>query len=402
MACLLLLVSPVVRADDWPQFLGPKRNGTSEEKGLLKTWPKDGPSLRWEKEVGEGFSGPVVAGQDLIVFHRVKDEEVVDCWNALTGKEAWTFRYPTRYEDSLGKGDGPRSTPLIRADRIITLGAEGKLHCLDRTGKKVWMRDLLKEYSVPPSFFGVGTSPLAADDRVLVNVGAKGAGIVAFSLKDGSEAWKATEDQPSYSSPVLYQEGDKKWAVFFTREGVAVLDAAKGEVLYQQRWRARIAASVNAATPLLVGDRAFFSTCYDTGGLMLKLGKKVEEVWRGEEVMDNHYSTCVLHEGHLYGFHGRQEAGPALRCVDLKTMKVRWSEERFGCGSMALADGRLVILLESGELVQVDPSPERYVELSRFKAFNAPPCRAHLALASGHLYARDARKMACWDLRGKK
>lgn len=396
---LVCLSAAAACADDWPQFLGPRRDGVSRETDLLKTWPKEGPPLRWEKKVGEGFSGPVVAGEDLIVFHRVGNEEVVDCWNALTGKEIWTFRYPTKYEDALGKGDGPRSTPVIIENRIITLGAEGKLHCLDRKGTKVWMKDLLREYVVPPSFFGVGSSPLVVDGRVLVNIGGKGAGIVAFSLKDGTELWRATEDQASYASPVLYQMGATKRAVFFTRNGPVILDPASGKVQFEKRWRARIAASVNAATPLIFENQVFFSASYDTGGLILKLGNKVEEAWSGEEVMDNHYNTGVIHEGHLYGFHGRQETGPALRCVDLKTMKVCWSEDRFGCGALLAADGRLILLLETGELVLAEPSPERYREVSRFKALESPPVRAHPALASGRLYARDAQKVGCWDLR---
>ncbi|MFO0965546.1 MAG: PQQ-binding-like beta-propeller repeat protein [Gemmataceae bacterium] len=404
--CLVVsvaLLASAAHADDWPQWLGIHRDGVSKETGLIKTWPKDGPPRLWSKKVGEGYSGPVVAGERLVVFHRVGDEEVVACWKAESGEEVWKFAYPTSYQDALGKGDGPRSTPCIAGKRVVTLGAEGKLHCVDlEKGTKVWGVDLQKVYRIPPIYFGVGTSPLVVGDRVLINVGGKDAGIVAFSMESGKELWKATNDPASYSSPAVWQDGDKKRAVFLTREGVVILDLATGSVLYQQRWRARIAASVNAATPLILGNEAFFSASYDTGALLLRLGKKITEEWNSDELMSNHYNTCVFKDGHLYGFHGREESKPAFRCVELKTKKVCWEKDRYGCGAMVLAGDRLTVLLESGEMALVVPRPERYEEIGRFTAFRAPPCRAQIALSGGRLYGRDQSELSCWDLRAKK
>jgi outer membrane protein assembly factor BamB len=403
VSIFLAFLVPVAaaRADDWPQFLGPGRNGVSGEKGLLASWPKAGPTAVWQRDVGEGYSGPVIAGDRLILFHRVGDEDVVECLHAGTGKPQWRFAYPTDYADPLGKGDGPRSTPTVAGGKVITLGAQGMLHCLDlEKGTKLWEHALLKDYKVPPSYFGVGTSPVVEGDRVLVNVGGKGAGIVAFALADGKPLWKATDDGPSYSSPVLATAGQRRMAVFFTRFGVDLLDAKTGEVRYRQRWRAPIDASVNAATPLVIGDELFFSACYQTGALLLKLRAdgSAEEVWHGEDVMDNHYNTAVYHDGHLYGFHGRQEYGPDFRCVDLKTKKVAWEKKRYGCGAMVLADGRLLVLTESGDLALVEATPQAYRELSRARVFEAGPCRSQPALAGGKFYARDQKKLVCFDL----
>jgi outer membrane protein assembly factor BamB len=391
----------VLCAADWPQFLGPNRDGSSTETGLLPSWPKDGPPLVWKKAVGEGYSGPVVAGGKLILFHRVGDSEVVACLDAATGKEHWKYAYPTAYQDDFGKGNGPRATPVISGKRVYTLGAGGELHCVDLDGgKKVWARELLKEYKVPPSFFGVGSSPLVEGDLVLVNVGGRKAGIVAFDRETGKEVWRATDDGASYASPVAASIGGRRYGIFFTRQGVVLLDPKTGKVDYQKRWRARIDASVNAATPLVVGDLVFFSASYDTGALLLKVGKgKVEEVWSGDEEMSNHYSTCVVHKGFLYGFHGRQEPGAALRCVELKTGKIRWTRPRYGCGSMVLADGQLIILTEGGDLVLADPSPDAYREKARAHVFDALPCRAQPALADGRLYARDGAELKCWKLK---
>src|ERR1043166_2222593 len=333
---IFVAITPAaIRADDWPQFLGPHRNGVSGEKSLAAQWPKDGPPAIWQRDVGEGYSGPVVAGERLILFHRVGDQELTECFDAVTGKPQWKFGYETSYVDQLGKGNGPRSTPVIAGDRVITLGADGVLQCLDlQKGTQHWTRALHTSYKVPGSYFGVGTSPIVVDGLVLVNVGGKDAGIVAFNLDDGKEVWKATSDGASYSSPAVTTVGKQRVAVFFTRFGVAIVDVKTGAVRHREKWRARIDASVNAATPLVIEDRLFFSTCYDTGALLLALkadGSAVEE-WQGENVMDNHYNTAIHHDGFLYGFHGRQEAGPDFRCVDLKTKKVAWEKKRFGCG----------------------------------------------------------------------
>ncbi|HZT82920.1 MAG TPA: PQQ-binding-like beta-propeller repeat protein [Gemmataceae bacterium] len=402
--CLLawLAVTVAAPAADWPQFLGPTRNGVSTETGLLQTWGKDGPPKLWERKVGAGFAGPVVSGGRLILFHRVGDEEVVEGLDAASGKPRWKFAYPTAYEDSFGFDPGPRSTPLIAGNHVYTLGAEGKLHCLTLDeGKKVWARDLAADYKPPRGFFGVGTSPLLVGDLLLVNVGGKGTGIVAFNKNTGKEAWRATDHEASYSSPTAATLGGVPRAVFFTREGIVLLDPATGKVRFSKRWRSRMHASVNAAAPLVVGDEVFFSACYGTGAILLKVKQDdCEEVWSNDESMSNHYSTCVARDGFLYGFDGRQEHGAQLRCVEWKTGKVRWTKERFGCGSMILADGHLIILGERGDLVLAEATPAAYREKARASVLGKP-CRAQVALANGKLCGRDTNKLVCWDLRKK-
>jgi outer membrane protein assembly factor BamB len=405
---VLVLPAPQLRADDWPQFLGPRRDGASHEKGLLGAFGKDGPKVLWQRDVGEGFSGPVIAGDRLILFHRVQNEDVVECLHAVTGKPLWKFAYPTNYQDQLGKGDGPRSTPVITGNKLITLGAEGTLLCLTLDdGQKIWSRSLTKEYKTPLGYFGIGTSPVVEQNLVLINVGAPRAGIVAFDLDNGKEIWKATEDTPSdyapsYSSPVVCTVDGARLAVFLTRTGAVVLDPKTGAIRYQQRWRARNDASVNAATPLIIGNQAFFSASYDTGALLLKLRKDgADEVWQDEKIMSNHYNTCVYHDGHLYGFDGRQDSriAPTFRCVELKTRKVKWEKEEFGNGTMVYADGRLIVLTEKGDLCLVQAAPAAFRETARVRLLNAGPCRAQIALANGRLYARDQKKFVCVDLR---
>src|SRR5262249_34500555 len=263
--CLL----PWARAADWPQFRGPARDGTSPETGLAASWPKDSPPVVWRKKIGTGYSGPVVAGDSLILFHRVGAQEVVQCFNAATGNALWQFAYATAYQDDFGKGDGPRSTPVVAGNQVFTLGAEGMLHCvrLDN-GKKLWGRSILKDYDVPKNFFGVGTTPLIDDKRLLLNVGGKGAGILASARNRGKEVWKATDDGASYSSPVPATIDGVRHVIFLTRQGVVSVDPARGKVRFRKHWRARSSASVNAATPVVVKNLVFISASYETGAVL--------------------------------------------------------------------------------------------------------------------------------------
>ncbi len=401
LACLLATAS-FAAAADWPQFLGPTRNGVSTETGLKSTWTKNGPPIVWDRDVGDGFSGPVVVGDRVLLFHRVGDEEVVECFNAADGKTKWKKGYPTSYHDRFGKGDGPRATPLVADGRVYTLGAEGVLQCLKlEDGDKVWRRDLVKDYQTQEGFFGVATSPLLEGGRLLVNVGgANGAGIVAFNKDDGKELWKADDHDASYASPVAADLAGKRQAVFFTREGLVSLDPADGAIRYSKHWRSRMDASVNAASPVIVGDQIFLTACYGTGAVLLRAkADGLEEVWSNDKSMSCHYGTPIYQDGYLYGFDGRQEEGARLRCVEMKSGAVKWTQEGFGCGSMILADGKLIILTEDGDLVLAKATPEKYEELARTSVLDARPLRAPIALADGKLYGRDGRKLVCWNLK---
>jgi outer membrane protein assembly factor BamB len=394
------LASSVAYASDWPHFLGLDRNGISAETGLLAHWPNDGPPRVWQKSIGAGFSGPVVAAGRLVLFHRLGDKEVVACLNAATGEEKWQFAYPTQYRDDFGMDEGPRSTPLVAGNRVYTLGAEGLLHCLELdTGKKIWARSLNRDYQVPKGFFGVATSPILEGNLLLLNIGGKDAGIVALDKDSGKEVWKATNHEASYSSPVAATFHGKRRVVFFTREGIVLLDPMSGTVQYSKHWRARIQASVNAASPVISDDLVFISACYGTGAILLRVGpERIDEVWKSDDAMSNHYNTCVVSDGFLYGFDGRQEEGAKLRCIELKTGKVRWTSDHRGCGSMILAEGHLIIVDEHGQLVLVEARPDSYQEKARAQVLTAP-CRSPIALANGLLYARDTKKLVCWNLR---
>jgi outer membrane protein assembly factor BamB len=386
---------------DWPQILGPSRDGLSPETGLVSSWPAKGPRLVWQHEVGDGYSGPAVSGAALILFHRVGGDEVDERLDAATGKSVWRFAYATAYNDQFGKGDGPRATPLIAGGRVWTLGAAGVLTCVSLdNGNKLWQRDLLTDYRPAPGFFGVGTSPLLEDGKLLVNVGAVGAGVVAFDLATGKELWKSTGQGASYASPVAATIDGVRQAIFFTRDGVLSLDPATGATRFSKRWRSRLNASVNAATPLVSGDLLLVTASYGTGALLLRCRRDgAEEVWHSDRVLSSQYVTPVLRNGFVYGCDGRADAGTVtLRCLELETGRERWSKESFGCASITIADGKLILLTESGDLALAECTPDGYHEWARASLLNGP-VRALPALSAGKLYARDNRRLACWDLR---
>ncbi len=399
LGCAMLLPRPGL-SGDWPQLLGPARNGVSEEKGLLLDWPKKGLPVLWQQDVGEGFSAPSVAGETVLLFQRTEGRELIEARNVADGKVRWHFDYLCKYRDKLGSGDGPRATPIVDGGNVYLLGVTGMLHCLElKSGTKVWSRNLDEDYELLPSFFGVGTTPIIENKLIVINIGGSKAGIVALDKETGKEKWTATDHAASYSSPVAATVDGARHLVFLTREGLVSLDPENGKVRLSMHWRSKMDASVNAANPVIVGNQVFLSACYDTGAGVFTLSKdKADAVWKSDNAISAHYITSVVHDGYLYGFHGRHDFHETqLRCVDWKTGKVLWSEKSLTGGPMIFADGHLIVLTEKGELVLVEPSPDKYIEKARFQALEAP-CRAQLALSNGRLFARDNKKIVCWDI----
>jgi len=399
-AVLLLIGSACGVAEDWPQFLGPSRNGIYAGTNIAKTWPAEGPPIRWQRKVGAGFSGPVAASNQVVLFHRVAGKETIECLEMEKGNTLWSSGYPTSYQDDFGFDEGPRATPAIADGRIYTFGAEGVLACWNfADGEKVWMIDTRKEYGTPKGFFGVACSPLLEGDSVLLNIGGKdGAGIVAFDKATGKLRWKATGHEASYSSPVAADVKGKRALFFLTREGLIVLSPS-GKVITEFEWRPPSHASVSAATPLIIDNYIFLSISYDRGAVLLQFdGKEVKQIWAGDDSLSNHYATTVYQEGYLYGFDGRQEQGCNLRCVELKTGKVQWSQDRFGAGTVTLVNHELFVLTERGELVRAPATANGFKPSARAQVLPFQ-VRAYPAISDGRLFARSKDRLVCVDLR---
>ena len=405
--CIFAIVSlnskVLLLAADWPQYLGPNRDAVYPGKALTQAWQDDGPKVVWrKKDIGQALCGLVVARGKAILFHEVAGQDVIECLNANTGETIWTNRYPTSYVDSFGSGGGPRSTPAIVDGSVYTLSAQGIVVCTNLdNGKTVWKVDTQKTFRAPDGFFGMACSPLVVGKAVLLNIGGQsGAGIVALDKSTGKLIWKTLDDEASYSSPVTASLQGKRRAVFFTRSGLAVVNPANGEVDHQHQWRARIHASVNAAAPLVVGDQIFLTSSYNTGALVLKATpSSYEKVWSNDTSLSSQYASVMHRNGFLYGTHGRADIPPepALRCVELASGKVRWSENRFGDCQMILCGDRLVALMESGELVLGQVSPDGWNEISRAQMVGSE-ARRQPALANGLLYVRSKNRLVCLEV----
>ncbi|MBI3737145.1 PQQ-like beta-propeller repeat protein, partial [Candidatus Sumerlaeota bacterium] len=364
-----LAQAPDPPGEDWPVFLGPRGDGTSSETGLLKVWPEKGPPRVWACRVGNAYSAPVTSRGKLVFFHRVGDEEIVQCVNSRNGEEIWKYAYPSHYEDTYGYNNGPRSSPAIDGENVYTYGAEGVLTCLElNTGKLVWQRPVNKEFNVPQGFFGAGTAPVMDGDLVLVNVGSTdGASIVAFNKQTGATVWKTGRDEASYSTGVVRTINGRRSGIFLTREGLRVVDAKTGGELYSYPFRSKTHESVNAATPIVQDDMIFLSATYNVGAALLKLEPSgVKEIWRSRTAMQNHWATSILAGGFLYGMDGRHESGSNFRCIEWMTGNVRWTaDEGLGRSAFIMADGHLIALGERGDLALIEVNPEKYVETSR-------------------------------------
>ena len=399
-AAMAIALGVRAAAEDWPQFLGPERNGIYRGPAIADTWGPEGPTVVWRTPVGQGFSGPVVAQDHVILFHRIGDQEIVDAFDVRTGAAMWRFAYPTSYRDDFGFDEGPRAVPVVSGGVVYTFGAQGQLHAIDlETGTPVWSADTMQRFSVAKGFFGAAGSPLVEGGRVMANIGGPKAGIVAFGTKTGEVLWTATGDGASYSSAAGATIAGRRHAIFLTRAGLVGLDPATGDVRFERPWRSRSASSVNVATPLVIGNLIFASAEYGPGAGVFRLeGSALTELWASNDVLTNHYATSVYRDGVLYGFHGRQEFGPSLRAVDLRTGDVRWSEEQFRGGTVTLAVDRLVILRERGELIVAAASPDAYRPLARAQILPGT-VRAYPALSDGFLFVRNDDTLICLDLR---
>ena len=397
---MLAVLSGAAVSADWPQFLGPERNGIYRGAALAEAWPAQGPRVAWRKTVGQGFAAPVVAGNRLIVFHRVGPQEVVEALDPLTGASVWRYPYPTTYRDDFGFDEGPRAVPVVADGIVYTFGAEGQLHAVNvATGQRVWSEDTMKRFNVPKGFFGAAGSPLVEGGRVIANVGGPKAGIVAFDAKSGQVEWTATTDQASYSSGVAATFPSGRRAIFLTRNALVGLDPATGTIAFRRNWQARANASVNVASPLVVGDLIFVSAEYGPGAGVLRVdGSNLVELWASDEAMSNHYATSVHRDGILYGFHGRQEFGPSLRAVELRTGKVRWNQDQFRAGTVTLVGDRLLIVREGGEMVLAPASPDGFKPIARAQVLPAT-IRAYPAVSDGFVYLRNENTLVCLDLR---
>ena len=388
----LLLTPTILSAGDWPQILGPTRSGTAQDEELLAKWPEDGPKEIWSVKIGSGYAGPIIKGDKVIQFHRLEDQEVLSCFDVTNGKEIWTHKTKAYYRGGVNADLGPRATPLIADNAVVSFGAAGDMTCVSLAdGKQRWIRNLSTDYEAADGYFGAGSSPIEIDGRVLVNIGGRKAGIVALDLKTGKTVWAKTEEKASYSSPTLMKYGQKTIVVFITRLNCVALDPADGRVVFTIPF-GKTGPTVNAAAPLVFESQLFISSSYGVGAKLLELtsaGKMVER-WGNDESMSSQYSTCVYKDGFLYGTHGREDfANGVMRCVDAKTGEVAWQQST-GVAHTILAGDKMIMLTSDGTLLLAHANSKEFKQLSEVQ-ISTNSTRAIPALSNGRLFLRDNR-----------
>ncbi len=412
---------------DWAGFLGPNGDSTSPEKGIVSPWPRTGLRIVWEKKVGEGYGMPSISKGKLYQFDRHDNTARVTCMDPRTGAEQWKFEYPTEYRDKYGYSGGPRCCPVVDDGRVYVFGSEGMLHCLDASsGKLIWKHDTQAEYGVVQNFFGVGSAPLIEGDLLIAQIGGSpkgsemapfdevkgnGTGVVAFDKKTGKEKWRASDELASYAAPRLATIDKRRWCFVFARGGLVALEPASGKVDFHLPWRAKAFESVNASTPVIINNQVFLSETYGPGSILLKVKPGGHEVvWddakKGRnKSMQCHWMTPIYHEGYLYGCSGRHDSNAELRCIELATGKVMWSEPNLTRTSLLMVDGHFICLAEDGVLRLLKVNPNKYEEVSKTELRDRKgeplleyPCWAAPILSHGLLYLRGKDRLVCVEL----
>jgi outer membrane protein assembly factor BamB len=383
---------------DWPCWRGPNRDGISQETGWNAHWPDGGPAKLWEAQIGIGYSPVSVVGGRAYTMGNIGRQETVWCFDAATGEVLWKHSYPCR-----GGSDypGPRAQPTVDGDRVYTISIKGHLKCFNTDrGGVVWETDVREQLGSKGSAHGHCGSPLVLGEKLILATGAPPATVVAFDKMTGDILWKGGDDPGGYATPTPYLFKGKQCLAVFTGTSMLGMDAATGDVLWRYPWQSKL--NIAASTPIVSGDKVFFCTDYGIGGALLQITDgPPKEVWRSTD-MSNHFDTCVLWKGHLYGFTPRGSHSVSrktvLRCMEFATGEVKWSEAGLGIGTLQIADGKLILLGDAGDLVIAEATSEGYKPISRAKVLENR-CWTVPVLANGRIYCRDEKgHLVCLDV----
>ena len=419
-------VSAPPAATDWPGFLGRAGDGHSPESLPQRDWRQHPPRLLWKRRTGEGYSAPSVVGDRLIYTDRQLGVERIFCVSASTGRTLWQQDVPASYQDALGYGNGPRSTPLIDGQRVYAVTADGILDCRQlHTGELLWRRNVRSDFAVTANLYGVGASPFLYGNLLLLVVGGRerdavpaDAGVVAFDKHTGHTVYTTGDVQASYASVRVIDAHDPPLGVAFAREGLLVFDALTGQQRHQIPWAARVSGCVNAVTPVISGPHVFVSEAYGPGSILLRFeDDDFDVVWADQKrsrqrVLRAHWATPVLCDGHLFACSGRHSAQGELRCINWQTGFVEWRHEQRCLSSLCGIDGCLINVTEYGQVELIAASADRFQLLSRFTpgpdGRPAPPDGERLlkfpvwaapVVSNGRLFLRSSDHLVAFQIR---
>lgn len=390
------LVTGTARAQSpsWPNWMGPNRDGVSRESNWSSNWPEDGLPVRWSREIGIGFSSIAIVQGRLYSMGHVDGEEIVWCLSAETGQPIWTHRYPGELNDNLHEG-GPGATPTVHGGLVYTVGKEGQFFCLEAaTGNVRWEKQLTKDLAVSVPEWGFSSSPVIVGQQLLLEAGR----VVSYDRLTGIKQWQTERHESGYGSAALIKIDENDFVATLDCEGLRIVRRDTGAEVAFHDWPSPF--RTNSTTPIVQGNRIFISSAYQVGcGLFEFDGKSLKEIYTNKG-MRNHFNNSILRDGYLYGFDGNSNLGRVvqLTCMNMATGAVAWKKAGFGCGSLMIADDKLLILSESGSLVLARATHKGYEELTHSRLLNGR-CWTVPVLLDGKVYARNAAgRLICVDL----
>ena len=368
---------PDVLADDWPQTLGPTRDGSSTTRNLARDWPEQ-IQPKWSISLGSGYAGPAVVGSRVFVPHRLADREILSAYDLTSGKQVWKTSWEATYRGGLNADKGPRCVPTIAGDKAVVYGAAGDLHCVRITdGKMLWGRQLRAEYDADDGFFGAASAPLIVGDIVVICLGGRRAGVVAVELATGKTRWTSTSYEASYAAPIDVSTGSKRRILVVTRLNTLLMDADTGKVLANVDF-GEAGPTVNAATPILVSqNRVLLTASYNIGAALFKLnGDQLIEEFRESRLLGSQYNTPVIVNDKLIGIHGREDGTARMRAIDMPSKQILWDKGGYRPAHLISVGTQVLALTIEGRLELIDGSADDF----RLIASTSLPRGTYLAL----------------------
>jgi outer membrane protein assembly factor BamB len=335
--------------------------------------------------VGTGFSSPVVRDGRLFVSGNQNDRDTIFCLDVASGATVWKYTYASEVWPYLYDG-GPNATATIDGDRVFALGRHGDLFCLSAAdGSVVWKADIHKDLGMAKPSWGFTSAPLVQGEHLFLNAGTHG---LALEKATGKVVWQTGKGDGGYATPEPVQLGNEKALVIFGPASCSAVRAADGTALWETPWETKY--KVNAAQPIIQGNQMFLSSAYGFGCALFNIDASgAKEVWRNA-AMENHFNTCVLLDGHLYGVSGTSEDKCVLKCLSWKTGETLWEEKGVGMGSLIASKGQLIVLSDRGELIFAPASPKGFKADYRTQILGGK-CWTPPAISGGHLYARNSK-----------
>jgi outer membrane protein assembly factor BamB len=372
-------------ANDWPHWRGPDRNGISIETGWKSQWPSAGPAMAWKAQAGLGFSSVVVTEGRAFTAGHADEKDTVFCFDANTGKVLWKHSYPSELGDKYFDG-GTTGTPTVDGDRVFWLGRWGDTFCFNAAdGKVIWNKNVQIETKARVPDWGFTGAPLVFGDKLILNVGDAG---LALDKKTGAIVWQSAPKSAGYSTPLPFKQGNDTFTVFGSAESYVAVNPQHGQEAWRIRWLTQY--GVNASDPIIDGEQVFVSTGYGKGAALFKLGGATPvEVWKSK-ALRTQMNAAVLHQGHLYGVDGDTTEKASLKCIDFATGAEKWKQTGFGSGGIIIADGKIIALSGTGELMIAPATPDGFKPTSRAQVLGGK-CWTAPVLANGRIYCRNSR-----------